>query len=166
MFFNPSHPGCRHWWIFGRPCWHTLPMPAWKSCLFWQPAFKVNPIRCDCGAEYMECHCLQLVGASVLTRKTCRRRQTKKKVRQGPALRGPSHTRFPEMDSRLGADYNGARFSRPSPQKTKREWERGRGSQSITCHCLSLDGRMMDDCIFSNNTKTLPVWEAFCRGAR
>lgn len=64
------------------------------------------------------------MGASVLTRKNCRQRQMKKKVSEGPALWGPNHTRFPEMDSRLGADYNGARFPCPSPQKTKRKRER------------------------------------------
>lgn len=53
----------------------------------------------------------------------------------------------------------------PSPWKEKnKKKKRGRASQSITCHCLSLDGWMMDDCIFSNNTKTLPMWETFCTG--
>lgn len=52
----------------------------------------------------------------------------------------------------------------PLPGRKKKKKKRGRASQSITCHCLSLDGWMMDDCIFSNNTKTLPMWETFCTG--
>jgi len=61
---------------------------------------------------------------------------------------------LPEMESRLGADYRGAYLLR----------ERERASQSVTCHCLSRDGWMMDDCISSNNTNALPVCGAACTG--
>lgn len=58
------------------------------------------------------------------------------------------------------------RKGREKVSKEERDREGEWASQSITCLCLSLDGWMMDDCIFSNNTKTIPVWGAFFTGAR
>lgn len=122
----------------------------------------------------MKCHYFQPAAASVSTRRlgktaTEALRETIESL-WGAALQGwvafVLPTIFPEMDSRLGVYYNGARFLSHalSLEGKKKKKKRGRASQSITCHCLSLDGWMMDDCIFSNNTKTLPMWETFCTG--
>lgn len=97
-----------------------------------QPTFEVNSKRCRSGILYIKCHYFQPVDASISTRRLGKTvmealRETIENL-WGAALQGwvafVLATIFPEMDSRLGVDYNGARFlSHALSLEKKREGE-------------------------------------------
>lgn len=144
------------------------------------PSLQVHSKRCHFRILYAKCHYFHLAGDSILSRENCHRgiRGDNWKTVKGGSTSGLSrscaHCHIPRDGRRglRGVDYSRGHFvllgGRRRRKKyiiiIKREQERGSASQSISCHRLSPDGWMMDDCIFPNNTKTLPLWGTFCTG--
>lgn len=178
-FFSPPRLMMLAWQIF-----QFLPKTPPRLIVGKPPSLQVHSKRCHFRILYAKCHYFHLAGDSILSRENCHGgiRGDNWKTVKGGSTSGVSHSctcsHIPRDGRRglRGVDYGGARFlshvllgGRRRRRKKyiiiiKREQERGSASQSISCHRLSPDGWMMDDCIFSNNTKTLPLWGTFCTG--